>query len=310
MIQAEGLTKYYGDFRAVEDLNFTIREGEIVGLLGPNGAGKTTTMRIVTGYMPPTAGRVAISGYDILEQAREAKKLIGYLPENPPLYPEMTVREYLNFAAELHHVPRDRRRDYVDEVIERIALGDVERRLIGNLSRGYQQRAGLAQVLVKKPKILVLDEPTLGLDPKQIAEIRNLIQELAGDYTVILSSHILQEVSATCDRVIIIHRGRIVAQDTQENLLKHRQDQQIFKLKVKGPSIDEAQAAIQALASVEQVSTNGSKELADMRVVAKWGSNFQDQLFSLFKEKNWVPYELAAEQSSLEDIFLQLTEDS
>jgi ABC-2 type transport system ATP-binding protein len=310
MIKAEGLTKYYGGFRAVDNITFSIGSGEIVGLLGPNGAGKTTTMRLLTGYMPPTAGSISIGDYNLLEKPLHAKKLIGYLPENPPLYPEMTVREYLHFAAALHSVSRDKRKDYVDEAIERTSLEDVPRRLIGNLSRGYQQRVGLAKVLVKKPKVLILDEPTIGLDPKQIAEIRNLIKDLAGDYTVILSSHILQEVSATCERVIIIHQGHIVAQDSHENLVQHRQDREVFRVKLKGISFTEAQAAFQELAGVLQVSRQGSDSLTDLRVVTKNGGGFQEQLFTVLKEKNWVPYELVPEHSTLEDIFLRLTEES
>jgi ABC-2 type transport system ATP-binding protein len=307
MIEATGLTKYYGDFKAVEDLGFSIGAGEIVGLLGPNGAGKTTTMRLLTGYMPPTAGSISVGGHDLLEQPLQAKRLIGYLPENPPLYPEMTVREYLCFAVALHGVQKDKRKTFVEEAIERASLGDVQKRLIGNLSRGYQQRTGLAQVLVRKPKVLILDEPTIGLDPKQIAEIRNLIKGLAGDYTVILSSHILQEVSVTCERLIIIHRGRIVAQDTHENLIQLRQDREIFRVKLKDISFAEAQSALQALAGVEQVIPHGSDQL---RVVTGNGGGFQEQLFGLLKERNWVPYELVPEHSTLEDIFLQLTEES
>jgi len=219
MIQAEGLTKYYGNVRAVEDLSFVIHAGETVGLLGPNGAGKTTTLRLLTGFMPPTAGGARIAGYDLFHEAQEAKRQIGYLPEHPPLYPELTVDEYLRFVARLHKVPRLDRHRYIAEAIDRMGLGTVRGRPIGQLSKGYQQRVGLAQVLVKKPQVLILDEPTIGLDPKQIAEIRRLIQELAGDYTIILSSHILPEVSATCKRVIIIHQGRIVSQDIPHEII-------------------------------------------------------------------------------------------
>lgn len=310
MIQAEGLTKYYGNFRAIEDLTFRIEAGEIVGLLGPNGAGKTTTMRLITGCMPPTAGTIRIAAFDMMEHPREAKKLIGYLPENLPLYPELTVREALNFSAALHGVPSRDRKAAITEVVERISLGEVQNRLIGNLSRGYQQRTGLAQVLVKKPRILILDEPTLGLDPKQIAEMRRFIKELAGDYTVILSSHILQEVSAVCERVIIIHKGSIVAQDSHENLLKRQQGQEIYRVKLKGPTREEAIAALKQLKGVEQVTSNGTEPLGRLRVVIQPGTDFPAQLFELQKQKNWIPYELSAEESSLEEIFLQLTEEA
>ncbi len=309
MIQAEGLTKYYGDFRAVQDVTFSINAGEIVGLLGPNGAGKTTTLRLLTGYMAPTAGQVHIGGYDVFEQALQAKQLIGYLPEHPPIYPELTVREYVQFAAELHGVARSERSERIDEALERTSLVDVQARLIGNLSRGFQQRTGLAQVLVKNPKVLILDEPTVGLDPKQIADIRSLITGLAGDYTVILSSHILQEVSASCDRVIIINKGQVVAQGSQQDLLQRQQKQKLYQLKLKGPRPEEAQKILSSLVSVDQVQLGKSSDLTELQIVSHANGQFQEELFHVLSEKKWIPYELAPVRSNLEDLFLRLTED-
>lgn len=309
MLSVEGLTKYYGHLRAVEDLTFQIKAGETVGLLGPNGAGKTTTLRLITGFMPPTAGTVTVGGKDMMEQARQAKKLIGYLPDRPPLYPDLTVTEYLHFVGRLHGVLRSQLKTATDEAIERTHLEDVRHRLIGNLSRGYQQRVGLAQVLVKRAPLLILDEPTVGLDPRQIIEIRQLIKELAGDYTVILSSHILQEVSATCERVIIIHRGLIVAQDKQENLVSFREEQERYRLRIKGVEAHEARTALQALDVVEWVDDRHDNGLAVLSVRVKGKSGFQEKLAALIKAKDWVLYEMSPETTSLEDVFLELTEE-
>jgi len=310
MLRVEGLTKYYGNFRAVENLTFQIAAGETVGLLGPNGAGKTTTLRLLTGFMPPTAGHVTVGDYDMMERGREAKRQIGYLPEHPPLYPDLTVTEYLQFVARLHRVPRPQIKSHIDDAIERTNLAEVSHRLVGNLSRGFQQRVGLAQVLVKKPPLLILDEPTVGLDPRQIIEIRELIKNLAGDYTIILSSHILQEVSATCDRVIIIHHGLLVAQDTQENLLLHRGAEERFRLRFKDVAVREARTALQQIDVVERVEEHRNGDFADLRVRVKGGGGFQEKLFDLLKQKDWVLYELSPERTSLEEVFLELTEEA
>jgi len=218
MIEVEGLTKCYRDFTAIEDITFRVEKGEIVAFLGPNGAGKTTTMRILTGYLPATEGKVAVCGYDVFEEPMEVKKRIGYLPEQPPVYNDMRVTEYLRFVAKIKGVPRRERNEAMDRVIQRCALSDVADRIIGKLSKGYKQRVGLAQAMIHDPEVLILDEPTIGLDPKQIIEIREMIKSLSGGHTVILSTHILQEVSMICQRVLIISQGRIVADDTLENL--------------------------------------------------------------------------------------------
>lgn len=220
MIEVRGLSKSYGDRPAIRGLNFTVRKGEVVGFLGPNGAGKSTTMKIITGYMAPSAGEVRVAGFDVFENPIEVKKRIGYLPETPPVYHDMFVEDYLTFVARLKGVARDRVRPLVDGALEKTTLGEVRRRLIGNLSKGFKQRVGLAQALVSDPEILILDEPTVGLDPKQVAEMRQLIRRLKGQHTIVLSTHILPEVQASCEKVIIINQGGIVAEDSLEGLTR------------------------------------------------------------------------------------------
>lgn len=218
MIEVKNLTKDYGNRRAIESLNFTVNKGEVVGFLGPNGAGKSTTMKIITGFMAPTSGQALVAGYDVFENPLEVKKRIGYLPETPPVYGDMYVRDYLEFVAHLKKVEKSKIKSQIDRAIEKTNLGSVQNRLIQNLSKGFRQRVGIAQALVSNPEVLILDEPTVGLDPKQVAEIRDLIKELRGHHTIILSTHILPEVEATCERIIIIHQGRIVAQESLSNI--------------------------------------------------------------------------------------------
>jgi ABC-2 type transport system ATP-binding protein len=228
MIEVEGLTKRYGDFTAIENISFRVEKGEIVAFLGPNGAGKTTTMRVITGFLPATEGTVAVAGFDIFQKPMEVKKRIGYLPEHPPVYNDMTVGEYLRFVAKIKGVPRSDRESAMDRVLQRCGLKDVTETIIGKLSKGYKQRVGLAQAMIHDPAVLILDEPTIGLDPKQIIEIRELIKSLAGEHTIILSTHILQEVSMICQRVLIIHQGRIVADDSLENLTAEESLENVF----------------------------------------------------------------------------------
>jgi len=228
MIEVEGLTKRYGDFTAIEDISFRVEKGEIVAFLGPNGAGKTTTMRVLTGYLPATGGSVEVCGFDVFDRPMEVKKRIGYLPEHPPVYNDMRVREYLKFVAKIKGVPRAGRNAALERVLDRCSLEDVSDRIIGKLSKGYKQRVGLAQAMIHDPEVLILDEPTIGLDPKQIFEIRELIRSLAGEHTIILSTHILPEVTMICQRVLIISQGRIVADDTLESLTAQDSLESVF----------------------------------------------------------------------------------
>src|SRR6266508_6320736 len=238
MIDVQQLTKDYGPHRAISDVTFSVERGEILVFLGPNGAGKTTTMRILTGYMPATEGKAIVAGFDVFDQPIEAKRRTGYLPETPPLYPDMSVVEYLGFVAKIKGVPPNERRQRVQQSMERTRVDDMANRLCGKLSKGYRQRVGLAQALIHNPDVLILDEPTAGLDPKQIIETRELIKELAGDHTIILSTHILPEVSQTCHRVVIINKGRVVAVDTPENLTHRLRGSESMYLQVDGLGAD------------------------------------------------------------------------
>ena len=242
MIEVQNLTKRYGRVTAVDDISFRVERGEILGFLGPNGAGKTTTMRILTGYMPATEGKALVAGFDVFDQPIEAKRRTGYLPETPPLYPDMTVHEYLSFVAKIKGVPPAERRERVQQVMVRTRVDDMASRLTSKLSKGYRQRVGLAQALIHNPDVLILDEPTAGLDPKQIIETRQLIKQLAGDHTIILSTHILPEVSQTCERVVIINKGRVVAVDTPDNLTARLQGSQTMYVQIDANGADAVSA--------------------------------------------------------------------
>ena len=303
MITVSHLTKMYGLRTAVNDLSFEVKKGEVVGFLGPNGAGKSTTMKILTGFMPATLGKVTVAGFDVFDQTVEVKRNVGYLPETPPVYNEMTVLDYLDHAARLHQVPSAKRRASVGLAIDKTSLGHVAGRLIGNLSKGYKQRVGLAQTLVHNPAVLILDEPTVGLDPKQIIEIRELIKGLAGEHTVILSTHILPEVAATCQRVIVINKGRIVAQDTLEQLSNRLKRGQVFTLEVRQTE-PSALAALKSLPGVISVSTDGSKIRLE---VAPEAGEVRDQIVETAVQARMGVLEFAAEKLSLEDVFVQLT---
>lgn len=303
MITVSHLTKMYGLRTAVNDLSFEVKKGEVVGFLGPNGAGKSTTMKILTGFMPATLGKVTVAGFDVFDQTVEVKRNVGYLPETPPVYNEMTVLDYLDHAARLHQVPAAKRRASVGLAIDKTSLGHVAGRLIGNLSKGYKQRVGLAQTLVHNPAVLILDEPTVGLDPKQIIEIRELIKGLAGEHTVILSTHILPEVAATCQRVIVINKGRIVAQDTLEQLSNRLKRGQVFTLQVRQTE-PSAIAALKSLPGVTSVSTEGSKILLE---VAPEAGEVRDRIVETAVQARMGVLEFATEKLSLEDVFVQLT---
>ena len=301
MIDVQNLTKSYGTRVALDDLSFDVQKGEILGFLGPNGAGKTTTMRILTGFMPATSGKATVAGFDVFEQSLEARKRIGYLPESVPLYPEMTVWSYLNFMAELRGV-KDRE-DHVEDVMEAVQISDRENQLIGKLSRGYRQRVGIAQALVHDPDVLILDEPTVGLDPKQIIEVRDLIKSLGGDRTVVLSTHILPEVQQICSRVLIINKGHIVAEDTPEHLTASLQGTERIHLQVRTPAAD----AEALLAKVDKVLTVKANADGEFDIECALGADRREEIARLVVNKGWGLLELRPVRLSLEDIFLQLT---
>ncbi len=307
MIEVQHLTKRYGRVSAVEDISFRVERGEILGFLGPNGAGKTTTMRVLTGYMPPTTGKAVVAGFDVFEQPLEAKRRTGYLPETPPLYPEMTVREYLTFVARIKGVPGGERKSRVDSAMERTRVADMAERHCGKLSKGYRQRVGLAQALLHNPDVLILDEPTAGLDPKQIIETRQLIKELAGTHTIILSTHILPEVAQTCQRVVIINRGRVVAVDTPDNLTRRLTGSETMYVQVDGVPAD-VTAVLEKIPGVTHVTVAEAHDGASgYEVESEPGRDVRRDLARAVVSGGWGLLELRPVRLSLEDIFLQLT---
>ena len=308
MIEINHLVKKYGSHVAVDDLSLTVEPGKIYGFLGPNGAGKSTTMNIITGYLAATSGEVKINGFDVLKQPEEAKKCVGYLPELPPLYMDMTVKEYLDFVAELKKIEKSLRAGYVKEVMEITKTEEVSGRLIRNLSKGYRQRVGFAQAVLGYPEILILDEPTVGLDPKQIIEIRDLIKELGKKHTIILSSHILSEISAVCDHVFIISHGKLVASDSTENLLERMTGAQEIELLVKAEE-DTAETAIREIAQVERCEKTESKEdgAVQLLVTAKKDADVREAIYHTCVEHHMPILEMKAASRSLEDVFLELT---
>ena len=308
MIEISHLTKKYGTHVAVDDLNLTIEPGRIYGFLGPNGAGKSTTMNMITGYLGVTEGTIKINGFDILAQPEEAKKCIGYLPELPPLYMDMTVEEYLLFAAELKKIPKENRKPYVEDAMATTKITDMKGRLIKNLSKGYRQRVGLAQAILGYPEVIILDEPTVGLDPKQIIEIRDLIQNLGKKHTVILSSHILSEVRAVCDYIFIISHGKLVASEETEELVERMSGGQVIELKLKA----EEEKVKEAFADTEEVASVETKELpedgvTEVTVTAEKNKDVREEIFHICAESDMPILEMINGGKSLEDIFLELT---
>lgn len=303
MIEVSGLTKIYGQRMAIEDLNFTVKKGEIVGFLGPNGAGKSTTMKILTGFMPATLGTAKVAGFDVFDDPIQVKKNVGYLPESPPVYFEMVVEDYLHYVAKLHDVTNDKLKPAVEGALEKTGLTQVRKRIIGNLSKGYRQRVGLAQALVHDPQVLILDEPTVGLDPVQIIEIRQLIKSLAGAHTVILSSHILPEVTATCERIIVINKGKIVAQDSIDRLTSRMNQGLIFQMKVKNPS----PSGIQAIQSVSGVKNIQQDDRTLSIEILSSQDEIRDKIVEAAVHQNMGVLEFSAEKLSLEEVFLSLT---
>lgn len=309
MIEISHLVKKYGDHVAVDDLSLTIEPGKIYGFLGPNGAGKSTTMNIITGYLAATKGTVKINGFDIFENPEEAKKCVGYLPEIPPLYSDMTVSEYLSFVSELKQLPKKERKTFIKEAMELTHISEMENRLIQNLSKGYKQRVGLAQAVLGYPDIIIMDEPTVGLDPKQIIEIRELIRELGKKHTVILSSHILSEISAVCDQIFIISKGKLVACDSTENLENLMSGSREIHLEVNGKKED-LEILLSSMETIKEYNISDSQdELFHITIVANDNVDIRRELFFAFADAKIPIYEMTTEGKSLEDIFLSLTEE-
>jgi len=307
LIQVESVTKKYGQRVAVDQLDFLVNKGEILGFLGPNGAGKSTTMNIITGYLSATEGSVKLDGHDILEEPQEVKKQIGYMPELPPVYVDMTVGDYLSFVSDIKGVPRSRRRENMEKAMERTKTVDVRGRLIKNLSKGYKQRVGLAQALIGTPPVLILDEPTIGLDPQQIIETRNLIRELGKEHTIILSSHILPEVQAVCTRVLIINKGKIVASDTPENLSRGLVGDNRLTLRIAAAERD-VLALVRGVKDVVKAESLGSKEpdTVDVAVEARRESDIRRPLFDALAKASYPILMMKTMDLTLEDIFLNL----
>lgn len=308
MIEVNNLVKRYGDHTAVDHLSFKIEKGKIYGFLGPNGAGKSTTMNMITGYIASTEGTVRIDGHDILEEPEAAKKCIGYLPEQSPLYFDMTVLEYMKFVADLKKIPKDKKATMIEEVMDMVKISDMRNRLIKNLSKGYRQRVGLAEAIMGYPEVIILDEPTVGLDPKQIIEIRTLIKDLKKKHTVILSSHILSEVSAVCDYVLIISHGKLVASDTPENLGKLAEGSNTLEMLIKG----EKSQIKQALESIEGVNSvtiekDEKQNLWSAKVSTEENNDIREKAFYKMSDINSPIYEMKSKKVSLEEIFLELT---
>ena len=311
MIEVSNLVKRYGDHTAVDHLSFQIEKGKIYGFLGPNGAGKSTTMNMITGYIASTEGTVTIDGHDILEEPEKAKKCIGYLPEQPPLYFDMTVLEYMKFAADLKKIPKDKKKSMIEEVMDMVKITDMKNRLIKNLSKGYRQRVGLAQAILGYPEVIILDEPTVGLDPKQIIEIRDLIKSLKKKHTVILSSHILSEVSAVCDYVLIISHGKLVASDTPDNLGKLAAGSNNLNLLVKGEK-SRIRQLLEEISGVKEISIEkkSDQEGWNVTVSTEENTDIREEVFFKMAENHYPILEMQSQKISLEEIFLELTEDN
>lgn len=306
MIQASGLTHYYGPYCAIEDVNFGVKRGEILGFLGPNGAGKTTTMRIITGYMPPTRGTVTIDNYDVVEQSLETRRRIGYLPETVPLYTDMTVNSYLKYMGTLRGMPAKAIKGRIDDVVGVCRLGEYRQTLIGKLSKGFRQRVGIAQAIIHEPEVLVLDEPTIGIDPIQVVETRSLIEELGKSQTVVLSSHILPEVSMICHRVLIIHEGKIVAEDTPQNLAKGLQGMESLDVEVGGP-VAQVLPALRAVEDVISVTHRPISQRQIYSIQMRTGKDLRDAISRVIISNGWSLLGMQSVGMSLEEIFLRLT---
>ena len=306
MIEVKDLTKWYGNYPAVEDVSFEVKKGETVGFLGPNGAGKTTTMRIITGFMPPTSGTAKVAGYDVVEQSIEARRYIGYLPETVPLYTDMTVQAYLSFMGTLRGMNPKRIKTRIDEVVGICRLGDYRKSLIGKLSKGFRQRVGIAQATLHEPQVLVLDEPTIGIDPIQVVETRNLIKDVGREHTIILSTHILPEVSMVCTRVLIINEGQIIAEDTPRNLAERLQGVEKVEAEIRGPE-EQVTRALNGIRGVVSVSVMSDSDRSIYSVEAKRGLDLRSTISRVVISNGWGLLTIQLVGMSLEEIFLQLT---
>ncbi|MEJ2745911.1 MAG: ATP-binding cassette domain-containing protein [bacterium] len=305
MIDVRNISKKYADTLAVDGISFHVNKGEILGFLGPNGAGKTTTMRMLTCFMPPTSGTATIAGFDIFKNSLDVRKAVGYLPENVPLYHDMRVREFLDYRARLKGVPRRLRGKRAREVIEKTGIADIRNRIIGHLSKGYRQRVGLAEALINDPKVLILDEPTIGLDPNQVRQVRALIKELGGEYTILLSTHILPEVEMTCGRVINIDHGKIVAMDTPGNLTQHMRGSNRLSLEIRGPGQD-VHRALEKIPGIVDIERRGNG-ISTFSVEVEKGSDVREDIFTTVAKNHWVLREMKSEAVSLEDVFVHIT---
>ena len=309
MIKIENLTKFYGDFKAVDNISFDVHDGEILGFLGPNGAGKTTTLKVLTCFMPPTEGKIHFNDLEVYEHSMEIRRMIGYLPENAPLYEYMSVMEYLDYICDLREIKDSRRNDRMSAMIEICGLSKMIGKNIGELSKGYRQRVGIAQAMIHEPEILILDEPTVGLDPNQVVEIRNLIKEVGRKKTVILSTHILSEVEATCDRVVIISSGEIVADGSSETLRRDMAGKSVIHLELKG-EVPDSNDVLSSLPGVEKVQTlsreNGDTTRLNIDVLK--GYDIREDVFKTSVDKGWTIFEMHQEKTNLEDVFRQLTQ--
>ena len=307
MIEVRGLTKYYGAFPAIENVTFDVRKGEILGFLGPNAAGKTTTMRIITGFMPPSSGTASVAGYDVMDRSLEVRRLIGYLPETVPLYTDMTVTGYLNFMGTLRGMNPKRIKVRIGEVIGICRLGDYRKSIIGKLSKGFRQRVGIAQAILHEPQVLVLDEPTIGIDPIQVVDTRSLIKELGHEHTVILSTHILPEVSMVCQRVLIIHEGQIMAEDSPKNLAERLQGVERVQVEIRGPEpqVTRALNSIRGVVRVANVEEDGERNI--YTVEAKRGLDLRSTISRVVISNGWGLLSIQLVGMSLEEIFLKLT---
>ena len=309
MIDVQNLTKFYGHVPGIQDVSFKVESGEIVGFLGPNGAGKSTTMRILTCYMPATSGTAVVSGFDVFDSPLEVRRCLGYLPENVPIYLDLTVRDYLNFVGDLKGIPRKKKKDQIDKVLPLCGIKEVMDRITGNLSKGYRQRVGLAQALLNDPEVLILDEPTTGLDPRQIIEMRDLIRDLAGNRTIILCTHILPEVSMTCSRVVIINKGRIITQDTPENLTRQLDKKSTVEVEVAGPAAEvkrklEAVPAVVSVAARDHAGAGADSTVFD--VESRSDADIRRELAAAVCGSGWGLLTLRSVSMTLEDIFVQL----